>query len=115
MLEDLDVPGAVHRLDREDALVRCAREVHVLAELLEVTRLLPEADIHHLRGAYFGERGGLALAHVTDQRLENDPTFWMPEDRTGRLLLEVKQVLFLADAPVIALFGLFQPMQISLE
>src|SRR5262245_57812020 len=39
----------------------------------------------------------------------------MPEDRPWRFLLEMKQILLLANAAVIALFRLFQPVQIGLE
>ena len=43
LVEDLDMAGAVHRLDGEDALVRRLRQEHVLAELLEVSGLQPQA------------------------------------------------------------------------
>ena len=39
----------------------------------------------------------------------------MPEDGARRLLLEVEQVLFLAELAVVALFRLFQPREIRLQ
>src|SRR3546814_15756285 len=41
LLEDLDVPGAVHRLHRQDAILGLGDE-HVLVELLPVAGRLPE-------------------------------------------------------------------------
>ena len=41
VLEDLDVPRTIHRLDGVEALVRGPGEKHVLAELLQVPGLLP--------------------------------------------------------------------------
>ena len=51
VLEDLHVPGAVHRLDRVDALVVVAmlREEHHLAILLHVAGGDPQRGIHELR------------------------------------------------------------------
>ena len=39
----------------------------------------------------------------------------MPEDGAGRLFLEVEQVQLAADAAVVALLRLFEPVQVGLE
>ena len=41
--------------------------------------------------------------------------FGMPEHRARRLFLEVEQVEILADAPVVALLGLFEAVQVFRE
>src|SRR3546814_10591391 len=48
LLEDLDVPGAVHRLHRQDAILGLGDE-HVLVELLPVAGRLPEGAVNELR------------------------------------------------------------------
>ena len=49
LLEHLDVTRAVHRLDREDALIRRLGHEHVLAESLDVPGLDPQLAVHDLR------------------------------------------------------------------
>src|SRR5665213_328431 len=116
LLEDLYVTGAVHRLDGVHALIRSARGEHVLAELLPVSRSLPEAAVHELRGVDLLETGGLLPGtHVPDQRLKHLPALRVPEHRPRRLFLHVKQVQLAADAPVIALLGLLEAVQILIE
>ena len=39
----------------------------------------------------------------------------MPEDRPGRLFLQVKEIELLADAAMVALLGLFQAVQVLIE
>src|SRR5439155_15461369 len=69
-----------------------------------------------LRRAHFLVPGRvLALAHVADERLEHAPAPGVPEDRPRRLFLQVKQVEILANAPMIALLGLLEPVQIPIE
>ena len=116
LLEDLHVAGAVHRLDRIDALVRGLRREHVFAEFFPVARSLPKTAIHELGTVDLLEaRGLLFLAHVADQRLEDAPALRMPEHRTGSLFLHVKQIEFAADLAVIAFLGLFETGQVIFE
>src|SRR4029077_16568283 len=60
-------------------------------------------------------RGALTLAHVTDQGLKYEPAFGMPEHRSRRLLLQMKEIKLAADAAVIALFRLLDPVQVFVE
>ena len=116
LLEDLHVARAVHRLDGVQPLVRRARHEHVLAELLQVARLLPQRGVHDLRRVDFLEAGALLrLAHVADQALEDAPALGMPEHRAGRLFLHVEQVELAADLAMVALLGLFEPVQVVLQ
>ena len=80
LVEDLDVPGAIHRLDGIDPLVRRLRHVHVLAELLDVPGLHPQLAVHDLRRVHFLVAGlALPLPHVADQLLEQRPALRVPE------------------------------------
>ena len=49
LLEHLDVTRAIHRLDRERALIRRLGHVHVFAEGLDVPGLHPQFAVHDLR------------------------------------------------------------------
>src|SRR6187399_2157057 len=98
LLEDLNVAGAVHRLDRIQTIVRCFREKHVLAEFFQMPGLLPKMRVHELRRVHFLKaRFRLTLPHVRNQRLKNLPTFWMPEDGARRLFLQMKQIELTTD------------------
>ena len=52
MLEDLDVAGAVHRLDRELAIVLGRRGEHVLAGTTPSGRRFPKATLSRIWGAF---------------------------------------------------------------
>ena len=92
------------------------RHEHVLAEVRDVARLHPELAVHDLRRVDLDvARRVLALAHVGDELLEQRPALRVPEHRARRLLLQMKQVQFLADAPVIALLRLLEPRQVFLQ
>ena len=84
VLEDLDVAGAVHRLDREPALVlglvagRLRRE-HVLAVPVPVAGGLPQQLVEDLRRVDLAVVAGQAPAHVGDQLLEHRPALRVPE------------------------------------
>src|SRR4026207_1458400 len=83
MVENLDVTRAVHRLDRVVPLVRRLRKEHVLAERLHVPGAAPHGGLPAIRSVDFLiARRSLLLAHVGNQRLEQRPTFRMPEDGT---------------------------------
>ena len=57
----------------------------------------------------------LPLAHVGDQLLEDLPALRMPEHRARRLFLQMEQVELAADAAMVALLGLLEPVQVVLE
>ena len=109
LLEDLHMPGAVHRLDGVQPVIRRARHEHVLAELLQVPGLLPQHRVHDLRRVDFLEAGLLlGLAHVGDQALEDPPALGMPEHRARGFFLHVEQVQLAADLAMVALLGFFE-------
>ena len=122
VLEDLDMAGAVHRLQRIDALVLRlgvvaggARHEHVLAIPAPMAGDFPQVLVEHLRRADLLIVGGEAAAHVGDQGLEQRPALGMPEHRARPLLLEMEQVHLARELAVVALFGLLELLQIGVE
>src|SRR4026209_188438 len=114
VLEDLHMTWAVHRLAGVDALIGRLGEVHMVAELLPVARLFPQRALTHVwRGHLAIAPGVLAGAHIADQRGEQSPALRVPEHGAGRLLLEMEQVHLAAKAPVVALLGLFELMEVG--
>ena len=68
LLEDLHMTGAVHRLDGVQPVIGRARQEHVLAELFQVTGLLPQRRVHDLGGADLLKAGPLLrLPHIADE------------------------------------------------
>ncbi len=126
MLEDLHVTRAVHRLQREDAVVgflvfrvregigRLHRE-HVLLVPAPVTGGFPERGIENLRGVDLFIGAGKAATHVGGERLEHPPALAVPEDDTRAFFLEMEQVHFAAKLAVVALFGFRQHVQVVVE
>ncbi len=112
---------AVHRLQREDAIVVGVvagnRHLeHVVAVPAPVARRLPQALVEHLRRvdlliALLVE----AAAHVADQALEHLPALGMPEHDARPLLLEMEEVHFAAEPAMVALLGFLQHMEIGIE
>ncbi len=119
VLEDLDVARAVHRLQREDAIVVGVvagdRHLeHVVAVPAPVAGRLPQRLVEHLRRvdlliALLVE----AAAHVADQVLEHLPALGVPEDDARPLLLEMEQVHLAAKPAMVALFGFLQHVEIA--
>ncbi|MBL8351535.1 MAG: threonine--tRNA ligase [Burkholderiaceae bacterium] len=92
MLEDQDVAGAVHRLERVVALLRLRRE-HVVAVLVPVPRLLPQALVQDLRALdLLVAVVAVHLPHVLLHALPHRPALGVPEDRAGAVLVEVEEV-----------------------
>ena len=98
LIVDLNMAGAVHRLQRVDPLFLRAFLVHlddehVLAIGLPVAGLLPQDTVDDLRRADFPvARATLAAAHVVFQRAVDHPAVWMPEHHARRFFLQVEQV-----------------------
>ena len=104
VLEDLDVAGAVHRLDGELALVLGHRGEHVLAERLPVARGLPQRLVENLRPVHLAIADRvLAPPHVVDQALEQLPSLGVPEHDARPLLLEVKEIHLAPQLAMVAL------------
>ena len=121
MLEDLHMARAVHRLQREDAIVvgvvaGDGHLEHVVAVPAPVAGRLPQALVEHLR------RVDLLIAllvepaaHVADQALEHLPALGVPEHDARPLLLEMEQVHLAAEPAMVALLGLLQHVEIGVE
>ena len=118
IFEDLNVTRAVHRLDDEGALVVFARlgQEHVFAEGRHVAGSDPQRRIHELRRVDFDVAGsGLAAADIAFEDLIKRPALRVPEHRARRLFLEVKQVHLAAEPAMIALFRLFDLLEVRVE
>ena len=118
VLEDLDVAGAVHRLDDEGALVLLARldQKHAVAERRHVAGRDPQRRIDELRRVDLGIAGvGLPPADIILQRLEQRPAFRMPEHRARRLFLEMKQIHLAAEFAMVAFFRLLDLLEVGVE
>jgi hypothetical protein len=114
-LEDQHVARAVHRLERVLALLRLRRE-HVLAVVLPVAGLLPQALVQDLRALdLLVARVLVDLAHVLLDLLPDGPALGMPEHHAGRDVVDVEQVQLAAELAVVALLGLLQHRQVLLQ
>src|SRR5439155_22112172 len=96
VLEDLHMPGTVHRLDGEPALVLRLvtgrlRGEHVLAVPAPVARGLPQRLVEHLWRVHRVVVAGEAAAHVGNDLLEDGPAFRVPEHHARTFLLEVEE------------------------
>ena len=115
LVEDLHVARAVHRLQREMALLGLQRE-HVLAELLPVARPLPEHPVVQLGRLDLDIAGAVELAaDVVLHRPPQRPAVRVPEDRARRLLLDVEQVHLAAELAMVAPLRLLELVQVRVE
>ncbi len=112
---DEHVPRAVHRLDREDAILGFGDE-HVGPVVFPVPRLLPQHAIEQLRRLDLDVAGLLeAPTHV---RLDGAPervALRVPEHAAHRLFLRVEQAEVAADAAMVALLGFLEARQVRLQ
>src|SRR5260221_8439869 len=103
LVEDLDVPGAAHRLQGEGALA-VAEDEHVVAELLPMPARLPQRSCQELRGTYLAKAG---LAHeaadiVLDGAVYREAV-GVPEHHARPFLLLVEEIEAIADGAVVML------------
>ena len=121
MVIDLHMAGAIHRLQRIDALFLGTVLVHlddehVLAVGLPVARFLPKNTVHHLRCPDFlVARRPQTPTHVILKLAVDRPAVWVPEDHAGRFFLDVEQLHLAAQLAVVAFGGLFQHGEVGLE
>ncbi len=111
------VRRAVHRLERGVGVARLLVEhhEHVLAVLAPVSRQLPQHLVEDERRLDLPERARLPLAHVIGQQVVQRRPALGPEGRARRRRMEHEEVELLADAPMVALPRLLQPVQIGVE
>src|SRR6185312_2429358 len=119
LAEDLHMAGAAHRLDGEDALaplILIAHREHVLAELLPMTRALPQRAIDELRRLDLEiSRLVEAVAQVALDGAVEHPALGMPEHATRRLFLLVEEVELAPEPAVVALLRLLELEEVLLE
>ena len=81
-----------------------------------MARLLPEATVEQLRGLHLIITIGLkAAADILLQCLPDNVALFVPEHRTLRLFLQMKEIHLAADFSVVALFGFLDHGQIGFE
>ena len=115
-VEDLDVAGAVHRLQRQGLALHRLADEHVLPVLVPVTGLLPEGAVEHLGRLHLDIAAVVhPAAHVGLQRAPQRPALGVPEHHAPALFLHMEQVHGAAELPVVALLRLLDAVQIGFE
>ena len=75
---------------------------------------LPKAAVENLRGAHLVVAVlAIHAAHVLLDLLPERPAFRMPEDQARRFLLHVEKIELRAEAPVVALLGFLQHLEVG--
>ncbi len=116
LLEDLDVAGAVHRLQRQRLVFRRLRDEHVVAILVPVARLFPELAVEHLRSAHFDIVGFIeAAAHIVLDHAPERQALGVPEHHALALFLHVEEIEFATELAVIALLGFLDAHEVGGE
>jgi len=112
VLEDQDVTGTVHRLERVIALLRFRRE-HVVAVLVPVAGGFPQRLVQQLRTLdLLVAVVAVHAAHVLLDLLPDRPALRMPEHHAGRVFVDVEQLQVLAQLAMVALLGLLQHAEV---
>ena len=114
MIEDLHMAGAIHRLDRQNLAVRRLAGEHVVVEVLPVAGAFPQGAVEHLRRLHLDIT--LRLHPSTDVVLQGaveGPALGVPEDHAPALFLKMEEIHGRADLAMVALFGLFDALEIG--
>ena len=116
ILEYLDVARTIHRLQREDTFILGLGDEHVFMVLFPVAGGFPKRAVEQLRRVHLDISGVfLASAHVGYQFLVQRPAFRVPEHHARAFLLEVEQVHFAPEPPMVPFLGLLQHEQVGLQ
>ena len=114
-LENLKRARAVHRLDGEQALFAFCDE-HIFLVVAPVSAALPKAARHDRgRVDLLVAVAANHLAHVVLHDGVDCPSVGMPENLAWVFGVKVEQVHLNAKAAVVALFGLFQHLEVVLK
>ncbi|EKE16625.1 MAG: hypothetical protein ACD_10C00887G0003 [uncultured bacterium] len=109
------MPRTVHWLDRVITTLRRGRE-HIVLIVLPVTRLLPQRFIEDLRATHFLITVvAIDRSHVLLNFLPDRPALRVPENKSRRLILHMKEIKLLTKSAMIALLSFFQHMQINVK
>ena len=115
LLEDQDVTGAVHRLERVIAFLAFRGE-HVVAVFVPVAGLFPQALVQNLRPFdLLVAVVPIDAAHVLLHLLPQRPALGVPKHRAGRMFVDVKQIQFTTQLAVVSLLGLLDHGQVLLQ
>ena len=114
-IENQNVARAVHRLHGHFH-VAGERLEHVLVVLVRMAGLYPQHLVHDFRRDNFQVAPMVDFpADVILERVHHLRSLRMPEHHAGRMVLDVVEVHFLADFPVVALGGFFQKFYVCRE
>ena len=115
VLVELDVRRAVHGLQAHGPLLDL-REVHVVAVLLPVARLLPQLDVVEDRRLDLAVAAREVLrAPQLREAVPDDHPVRLPERHARRQLGEHEQVQLAPQLAVVARAGLLEPLEVGLE
>src|ERR1035437_3708044 len=107
--------GAVHRLEAEGLALGLQHE-HAVLIVGPVARLLPELLVdQHRRGDFLV---AAAVLDLTNRGFESPPqalAIGMPKGRAGADVVEAEQVELDTEVAMVALLGLFQPVEIGVQ
>ena len=107
---------AVHRFERQSALIFRLGGEHILTEFFPMARGLPQAAINKLRGFHFAIASRIkTAANISFNFTLQHPSLGVPENRTGRFFLQVKQAKLTPQFAMVAFLGLFQHMKIGCQ
>ena len=115
LVENLDVPGAVHRLDGVVVFVNAAGE-HIAAELVPVAGFFPQRAVQNLRPLYFLIAVFAQFAaHIVLDFAVDDPALRVPENHARRFFLQMEEIELFTDAAVVAFFRFCLLLQVSVQ
>ena len=115
LVENLDVPGAVHRLDGVVVFVNAAGE-HIAAELVPVAGFFPQRAVQNLRPLYFFVAVFAQFAaHIVLDFAVDDPALRVPENHARRFFLQMEEIKLFADATVVAFFCFCLLLQVGIQ
>src|SRR5229473_1385857 len=75
----------------------------------------PQRLVENLRRVDFAVIAREPAAHIGDQLLEDGPALRVPEHHAGAFFLEVEQIEFAAELAMVALLGLLDLLEVSIE
>src|SRR5271165_6159611 len=97
------MPRAVHRLDREHALVAALGEEHIFSEIVPVTRGFPQAAVEQQRCLNLLIAGRVEThPQVILDAEKQRPPLGVPEDVADRFLAHMKELELATEPAVIA-------------
>ena len=107
---------AVHRLQRQRAIILGLGSEHIFTELVPMARCFPQRPVDKLRCLYLV----ISVMFQTPPDIGLDlaidgPALGVPEHRPDRLFLQMEEIQLLAKLAMVTLFRFFQHMKIGVQ